>query len=175
MLKSSSRRPSSLVHLTSVSRLPASSGLILVHVDGTLSVSTMTTRRTHVKPSHILVSSLYEWLVSNVCLMTGLMIGCGGNMNRFVSVKNCYKLCHPYYRQQVIESETPGTLENSVVTGQPVLMPQQGTDAQGNVITTMVPVIVKSVSGGMVQEDKGMQDPDDGVDSQMVMIQPAKK
>ncbi|KAI1278371.1 hypothetical protein HDE_14289 [Halotydeus destructor] len=26
--------------------------------------------------------------------------GCGGNMNRFVSVKNCYKLCHPYYRQR---------------------------------------------------------------------------
>ncbi len=28
--------------------------------------------------------------------------GCGGNANRFVSVKNCYKLCHPYYRQRFI-------------------------------------------------------------------------
>lgn len=29
-------------------------------------------------------------------------LGCGGNANRFVSVKNCYKLCHPYYRQRFI-------------------------------------------------------------------------
>lgn len=28
--------------------------------------------------------------------------GCGGNANRFVSIKNCYKLCHPYYRQRFI-------------------------------------------------------------------------
>ena len=99
--------------------------------------------------------------------------GCGGNMNRFVSVKNCYKLCHPYYRQQVIESETPATLENSIVTGSPVLMPQRNANGDG---TTMVPVLVKSVSGGLITEDKGLQDPqEDGVDSQMVMIQPAKK
>jgi hypothetical protein len=25
-------------------------------------------------------------------------IGCGGNANRFVSTKNCYYMCHPYYR-----------------------------------------------------------------------------
>lgn len=28
--------------------------------------------------------------------------GCGGNANRFISVKNCYKLCHPYYRQRPV-------------------------------------------------------------------------
>ena len=28
--------------------------------------------------------------------------GCGGNTNRFLSIKNCYKLCHPYYRQRFI-------------------------------------------------------------------------
>ena len=95
-------------------------------------------------------------------------------MNRFVSVKNCYKLCHPYYRQQVIESETPATLENSIVTGAPVLMPQAVTDESGAVSgTTLVPVLVKGASGGIVSEDKGLQDPDEGVDSQMVMIQPA--
>lgn len=97
-------------------------------------------------------------------------------MNRFVSVKNCYKLCHPYYRQQVIESETPATLENSVVTGAPVLMPQAVTDENGVAGTTMVPVIVKGVSGGLVHEDRGLVDQqEEGVDSQMVMIQPAKK
>lgn len=98
-------------------------------------------------------------------------------MNRFVSVKNCYKLCHPYYRQQVIESETPNTLENSIVTGAPVEMPEVGTDANGKQVTNYAPVQVKSVKGGMVQENKEFEDPDkaDGVESQMVMIQPAKK
>ena len=116
----------------------------------------------------------FNLLVGELVLMRGIYCntGCGGNMNRFVSVKNCYKLCHPYYRQQVIESETPATLENSIVTGSPVLMPQRNANGDG---TTMVPVLVKSVSGGLITEDKGLQDPqEDGVDSQMVMIQPAK-
>ena len=30
-------------------------------------------------------------------------------MNRFVSVKNCYKLCHPYYRQRSVDIVDDGT------------------------------------------------------------------
>lgn len=100
-------------------------------------------------------------------------------MNRFVSVKNCYKLCHPYYRQQVIESDTPNTLEWSIVTGSPVLMPQEGTDSEGNIITTMVPVMVKGADSpnGVVREESGyeQQSIEPGVDTQVVMIQPSSK
>ena len=43
---------------------------------------------------------LFEYLSCTI-------IGCGGNANRFVSIKNCYKLCHPYYRQRFISLNVP--------------------------------------------------------------------
>lgn len=56
--------------------------------------------------------------------------GCGGNMNRFVSVKNCYKLCHPYYRQRPADivdggttTEGPSTTPASTTSDTVVVMP----------------------------------------------------
>lgn len=32
--------------------------------------------------------------------------GCGGNANRFLSVKNCYRICHPYrYQSKPVQTE----------------------------------------------------------------------
>ncbi|RWS05931.1 papilin-like protein [Dinothrombium tinctorium] len=42
--------------------------------------------------------------------------GCGGNSNRFISVKNCYRLCHPYYQQQMLKRQQKITKASATET-----------------------------------------------------------
>ena len=35
------------------------------------------------------------------------LLGCGGNANRFVSIKNCYHICNPGYRTRLVGTEPP--------------------------------------------------------------------
>lgn len=41
--------------------------------------------------------------------------GCGGNANRFLSVKNCYRICHPYrYQVKPVVAKTSSTTPATV-------------------------------------------------------------
>ena len=82
-------------------------------------------------------------------------------MNRFVSVKNCYKLCHPYYRQRPAETVDAGTADPNAtplptttsVTTEPPAELQQGTTSA---TTAAVPEIEFI---HYISETQGVQQP----------------
>ena len=72
--------------------------------------------------------------------------GCGGNANRFLSVKNCYRICHPYRYQVKPVAAT--------VKKQPIAVPvQPPVERQPSYPTAVVPPAPES---GDISVDMGV-------------------
>lgn len=61
-------------------------------------------------------------------------------MNRFVSVKNCYKLCHPYYRQRPAEIVDAGTTTPAASTEPPTSTPAASSTPPTFVVPAPMPM-----------------------------------
>lgn len=76
-------------------------------------------------------------------------------MNRFISVKNCYKLCHPYYRQRPAEVIEAATVTTAATNATTVAAAANATTAAANATTNATTVAATNTTTTPAPADDG--------------------